>query len=357
MDSLFFIIVVVYLIFIFPIIRKFNQVYKNKSSEQISLGSLISDVLNYYKRKGKKLIIFNSSVSNKNLENQQIFSSYKYNKFNFIKNMKNKIWWIIGGVVVIVILANTIVIVPAGHTGVRTLFGKVRDKEISAGMHLVNPLENIERMSIRTEEYTMSVSHGEGKRMGADQISALTNEGLPIDLDITVFYHLEENKASDVYKDLGINFQEKIIRPEIRSTIREVVARYNAKDVYSEKRAEVSDEIRKRMAQTINPRGIIVEQVLLRNVTLPPKLSASIQEKLQAEQDAQKYDFVLEKEKKEAERKRIEAEGQRDAQKIINESLTPKYLEYLYIRELKEREGTIYVPIGNNGLPLFKGIE
>jgi len=279
------------------------------------------------------------------------------NKSMNINNIKGKIWWTIGIFIIIIILFNIFVVIPAGNTGVKSLFGKVKDQEISSGLHIVNPLMKIQKMSIRTEEYTMSVTHGEGQKVGADQISALTNEGLPIDLDITVFYHLQEDKASDVYKDLGLNFQEKIIRPEIRSTIREVVARYDAKDVYSEKRAEVSAEIQNRMEETINPRGIIVEQVLLRNVTLPAKLSASIQEKLQAEQDAQKYDFILQKEEKEAERKRVEAAGQRDAQTIINESLTSKYLQYLYINELKDREGTIYVPTGSDGLPLFKSVQ
>ena len=274
-----------------------------------------------------------------------------------LNNMKGKIFWIVGIVIAIIVLVNIFVVIPAGETGVKSLFGKVKDKEISSGLHIVNPLINIERMSIRTEEYTMSVAHGEGQKVGADQISALTNEGLSIDLDITVFYHLNESSASDVYKDLGLNFQEKIIRPEIRSSIREVIAMYNAKDVYSEKRAEVSQKIQNRMIESIEPRGIAVEQVLLRNVTLPAKLSASIQEKLQAEQDAQKYDFILEKEKKEADRKRIEAEGQRDAQTTIAESLTPKYLQYLYIKELKDREGTIYVPTGGDGLPLFKSVQ
>ncbi|XLQ19742.1 MAG: prohibitin family protein [Candidatus Moraniibacteriota bacterium] len=279
------------------------------------------------------------------------------NKSVSINNMKGKIFLGIGAFIVIIILFNIFIVIPAGSTGVRTLFGKVKDKEISSGLHVINPLEHIERMTIRTEEYTMSGMQGEGLKAGADQISALTNEGLPIDLDITVFYHLNENKASDVYRELGLNYQEKIIRPEIRSIIREIIAQYNAKDVYSEKRAEVSQKIQERMVESIEPRGIAVEQVLLRNVTLPAKLSASIQEKLQAEQDAQKYDFILEKEKKEADRKRIEAEGQRDAQITISESLTPKYLQYMYIKELKDRVGTIYVPTGGDGLPLFKSVQ
>ncbi len=302
--------------------------------------------------------LINKMAQNANVKT----ASYTTNTSNLTNNnfmqKTTKIVFIAAIIIIaIIILFNIFVVIPVGTTGVKSLFGKVKNQEISSGLHVVNPLMDIKRMSVRTEEYTMSVTHGEGQRTGADQISALTNEGLPIDLDITVFYHLQEDRASDVYKELGLNFQEKIIRPEIRSTIREVVARYAAKDVYSEKRAEVSSEIQSRMEETINPRGIIVEQVLLRNVTLPKKLSASISEKLQAEQESQKYDFILEKEKKEADRKRIEAEGQRDAQTTIAESLTPKYLQYLYIKELKDREGTIYVPTGNDGLPLFKSIQ
>jgi len=299
----------------------------------------------------------NYKSKNANVKTASYTSNNNSINMNNMNNMKSKIFWAVGAFIAIIILFNSVIVIPVGTTGVRTLFGKVKNKEISSGLHVINPLEHIERMTIRTEEYTMSVAHGEGERVGADQISALTNEGLPIDLDITVFYHLNENKASDVYKDLGLNYQEKIIRPEIRSTIREVIANYNAKDVYSEKRAEVSQKIQERMIKSIEPRGIAIEQVLLRNVTLPAKLSASIQEKLQAEQDAQKYDFILEKEKKEADRKRIEAEGQRDAQTTIAESLTPKYLQYMYIKELKDREGTIYVPTGSDGLPLFKSVQ
>jgi regulator of protease activity HflC (stomatin/prohibitin superfamily) len=272
-------------------------------------------------------------------------------------NIKRKILWIASIIIVVVVVINIFIVIPAGQTGVRTLFGRVNERELSSGLHIINPLENVERMSIRTEEYTMSITQGEGQKDGADQITALTNEGLQVDLDITVFYHLDEMSASDVYKNLGMNYQEKIIRPEIRSAIREVVARYNAKDIYSEKRNEVADGIRAKLSETIDPRGIMVEQVLLRNVTLPASLSKSIQEKLQAEQESQRYEFVLQKETKEAERKRVEAAGQRDSQSIINESLSAKYLQYLYIKELKDRQGTIYVPTGADGLPIFKSVE
>lgn len=248
------------------------------------------------------------------------------------------------------------VVVGAGETGVRSLFGKVMDEELSSGFHLKNPFVKVTKIDIRTNDYTMSVAQGEGQRVGADAITTLTKEGLSVDLDITVLYHLIEEKASDVYRDLGLSYEETILRPQIRSVIREVVANYNVKDIYSDKRQEVAGEIEQKLKEKMDPRGIALEEVLLRHVDLPANLANSIQQKLQAEQESERYDFVLQKEQKEAERKRIEAEGQRDAQKIINESLSDRYLEYLYINSLKDREGTIYVPTGSNGLPIFKGL-
>ncbi|MCK5095874.1 MAG: prohibitin family protein [Candidatus Pacebacteria bacterium] len=253
----------------------------------------------------------------------------------------------------VVLLANMIVIIPAGQTGVYHLFGKVRDKEVSSGIHLINPFASIRLMSIRTEQYTMSIAPKEGQRTGDDSIEALTKEGLKVALDITVLYHLMEGEASDVYRNIGVNYEEKIIRPEVRSAIREVIALYEAKDIYSEKREEAVEKIKTIMVENIGPRGIEIETVLLRNVILPAMLTGAIEDKLTAEQEAQKYDFVLQKEEKEADRKRIEAAGQRDAQSIINQSLTDRYLQYLYIQNLENREGTIYVPYD---LPLLRGI-
>lgn len=261
-------------------------------------------------------------------------------------------------IIAIIVLAKSIVIIPAGETGVYHLFGKVKDAEVESGFHIINPLAEVTKLSIRTEQYTMSIAREEGQKIGDDSIDALTSEGLTVKLDITVFYHLVEDSASDVFRELGVDYQEKIIRPEIRSAIREVIAGYDSKSIYSDKRDEIIITIRQKMTDNIEPRGIAIEQVLLRNVILPAKLDASIQEKLQAEQESQRYDFIIEKEKKEADRKRIEAEGQRDAQKTINESLTKEYLNYLYIRELKDREGTIYIPTDTeNGMPMFKGIQ
>lgn len=265
------------------------------------------------------------------------------------------------GLVVLVLLVFLLgfswAVVPAGYTGVYHLFGKVADKELSSGFHLKNPLAAVTQMSIRTEEYTMSIAPQEGQKKGVDSIDALTKEGLKVIMDMTVLYHLNEESASDVYKELGTNYVEKIIRPQIRSGIRETVALYSAKDIYSDKRQEVENKIFDTLASSISPRGIVIEKVLLRNVILPEKLVNSIEEKLAAEQEAQKMDFVLEKEKKEAERKAIEAKGIKVAQETIQKTLTPEYLRWYSIEMMKGLVNSpnttfLFVPIDQNGIPI-----
>ncbi|MFH1822121.1 MAG: prohibitin family protein [Patescibacteria group bacterium] len=305
----------------------------------------------------------------KNLKNLQ-FGKLGFNKKNMdnenvinvgnksmpdIKNIKKIMVIAVLAILAIWLFFASIVIIDAGETGVYSLFGKVKDEELRSGFHLVIPLAKVTKMTIRTEEYTMSIAQGEGKKAGADAITSLTKEGLSVDLDMTVLYRLNEESASDVYKNVGLTYEEKIIRPSIRTSIRDIIAQYEAKDIYSEKRQEAALEIQAALKGNLEPRGIIIEEVLLRNVALPSNLAQAIQDKLQAEQEAEKYDFILAKERKEKERKIIEAEGQRDSQQIINQSLTQNYLYYLYIRELKDREGTIYVPTNpSTGMPLFR---
>jgi regulator of protease activity HflC (stomatin/prohibitin superfamily) len=313
---------------------------------------LLIYVILYILKANNKLNLNIFKINNKNMDTINV------NKQEDLKKVKKFLGLAAIVIVVLWLFFSSIVIVEAGNTGVYHLFGKVKDKEISSGFHLVNPLAKVTTMSIRTEDYTMSFVKNEGNKKGVDSISALTKEGLEVNLDITVLYRLEEAKASDIYKEVGLDYEEKIIRPVIRSTIREVIATYNSKDIYSEKREQATVSIHEDLNALLADRGIITEEVLLRNVKLPTNLANSIQEKLQAEQESQKYEFILQKEEKEKQRKLIEAEGQRDAQRIINESLTPNYLYYLYIKELKDREGTIYVPVSpDSGMPMFKDIK
>ncbi|NCD00765.1 prohibitin family protein [bacterium] len=307
--------------------------------------------------KKQKFLEFFKSKFNLNINKNKNMDTINVNQHFSRGKTKKTFSWVVIGILIIWLFSSSIVIIEAGQTGVYSLFGKVRDKELSSGFHLVNPLARVTVLSIRTEEYTMSVLTDEGKKKNDDSIKTLTKEGLEVGLDITALYHLDEEKASDVYRDLGNDYEAKIIRPAIRSTIREVIAQYESKDIYSDKREQAAKDIFNKLEAALSKRGVVIEDVLLRNVELPVNLATSIQEKLQAEQEAQKYDFLLQKEEKEKARKIIEAEGQKEAQSIISSSLTPNYLYYLYIKELENREGTIYVPTDpDSGLPMFKGL-
>ncbi len=278
-------------------------------------------------------------------------------KIPFLKNLRHTASVFIVLLVVVILFSITLTIVPAGHVGVMDFFGRAFDRELQPGLQFKIPFARVVSMNTQTNDYTMTSRTGEGQVKNDDSINALTKEGLTVNLDITALYHITNTSASEIYKTIGKEYESKILRPTIRSSIRGVVAQFDANELYSEKREEAGQKILENIKAQLNPRGFAVEDVLIRNVVLPQKLADAIEEKLRAEQEAQRFDFILAKEEKEAERKRIEAKGQRDAQKIINESLTERYLQYLYIQGLKERAGTIYVPVNpENGLPLFKGL-
>ncbi len=282
-------------------------------------------------------------------------SGNNISNLNFM-NIKKKFFFIVIFIIIIFsLIARILIVIPAGTVGVTHLFGKVNDKELYAGLNIINPLLSIVKFSIRTEEYTMSLINTK-KGMNNSSISALTKEGLPIDLEVTVLYHLVAEKASDIYKEIGINYSEKIIRPKIRTVIRDVVATYEAKDIYSEKREDLSFQIMEELSE-LSERGIVAEQVLLRNVNLPEALTKSIEVKLTAEQEIERKQFEVEIAKEEAKRKQSEAEGIRGAQEIINNSLTPTYLKWYSIemmRELAESPNTtfLFVPTDDSGTPI-----
>jgi regulator of protease activity HflC (stomatin/prohibitin superfamily) len=167
---------------------------------------------------------------------------------------------------------------------------------------------------------------------------------------------LQSDKASDIYQTVGITYVNVLVRPKIREAIRSVVAKYEAKTIYSEDREKVQIEIQQAIEQDLTSRGIVVEKVLLRNVGLPEKVQNAIESKLEAEQQSQQMEFVLSKEIKEAERKRVEASGIADANKIISDSLTEKYIQWYWVSNLDKHNDVIYVPIGSDGIPLMKTI-
>jgi len=270
---------------------------------------------------------------------------------------------VVSAVVVIatifIIVFSCIITVQAGHVGVYNLFGVVDDTELQPGLHFKNPLASVTKMSVKTQEYTMSYAQGEGAKYGSDVISALTKEGLSVDLDMTVLYKLNPSQASEIYQTIGENYVSVIVRPQIRTIIREVVAEYEAKQLYSQDRQAVAQEITTRLEPELISRGIILERVLLRHIQLPTQLTDSIEEKLVAEQDAERYVFLLQQEQREAERKIIEAQGIKNSTMIVQEGLAkaPEYLTYLWLQKLENHESVVYVIEGDTGLPIFKEID
>jgi regulator of protease activity HflC (stomatin/prohibitin superfamily) len=235
---------------------------------------------------------------------------------------------------VLFLVLSMVRMVGPGQVGVQVLFGDVRERTLKSGLHIVIPLVSIERMSVRTQAYTMSIAPGEGQIKGDDAILALTAEGLSVALDVTIWFHLVPEDAAMVYRDIGPDYIDKIVRPAIRTSIRNAAVHYNATDIYSVKRGDVTNDIFSDLQQSFTGKGVLCEKVLLRNVELPQKVKNAIDDKIAAEQDAQKMKFVLQKETQEAERKRIEADGISQANKVIANSLTSRYLQWYYIQTL-----------------------
>jgi len=239
-------------------------------------------------------------------------------------------------VIVLVVLVKSIVIIQPGYVGIQILFGTVLEKTLENGVHVINPLCNIKKMNVRLAEYTMSKTSSEGERSGNDSISTLTSEGLQIALDLTVWYKLDPKKAQDVYKNIGLDYKDKVIRPLIRTVIRNVTSSYLAKEIYSKDRSVIVQKIEEQTRPVLLDKGFMLDRILLRNVTLPEKLAKSIDEKLSAEQAAEQMKFVLDKEEREKERKIIEAEGIRKANQLISQGLTSNYIKWYRIEMMKK---------------------
>jgi len=239
------------------------------------------------------------------------------------------------GVVVLGFLTSCIKQIDAGQIGVKSMFGKVQDEVITSGLSLVNPLVDVSKIDIKTQNYTMSGVHNEGDVAGDDAIRVLTADGLEVVIDLTVLYRVLSTEAPKIIKETGLDFKDKIVRPITRTKIRDNAVYYTAVDLYSTKRDEFQTRIFKTIEDNFKIRGLVLEQLLVRNITLPATVKTSIEDKIKAEQEAQKMEFVLQKEKQEAERKRVEAQGIADYQRIMSSGLTDKQLQYEQIQMMK----------------------
>lgn len=254
------------------------------------------------------------------------------------------------------IFSKCIVQINAGQIGVKTLFGKVQNDVLASGLHFVNPLLEIRRLDIKTQNYTMSGIHDEGEKAGDDAIRVLTADGLEVTIDLTVLYKLLPSEAPRLVRETGEDYTDKIVRPLTRTKIRDNSVYYEAVALYSTKRDEFQQRIFKSIEDDFKKRGLILEQLLVRNITLPQSVKTTIEQKINAEQDAQKMQFVLLKEKQEAERKRVEAQGIADYQRIINTGLTDQQLQYEQIKaylELAKSPNSKVIVMGKGNTPVI----
>ena len=234
------------------------------------------------------------------------------------------------------IFSGMFVQINAGKIGVKSLYGSVQAGVLESGLNLVNPFMDVTTFDIQTQNYTMSAIKNEGNQEGDDAIRVLSNDGLEVVIDLTVLYRITPSEAPRIYKQIGENYTDKIVRPITRTRIRDNAVYYDAVALYSTKRNEFQQRIFKSIEADFKSRGLVLEQLLIRNINLPQSVKATIESKINAEQDAQKMTFVLQKEKQEAERKRVEAQGIADYQRIISTGLSDKQLQYEQIKAQKE---------------------
>jgi regulator of protease activity HflC (stomatin/prohibitin superfamily) len=254
------------------------------------------------------------------------------------------------------VLSKCIIQINAGQIGVKSLFGEVKDDVLGSGLHFINPFVDVQRLDIKTQNYTMSGIHDEGAKTGDDAIRVLTSDGLEVTIDLTVLYKLLPSEAPRLVRETGVDYTDKIVRPLTRTKIRDNSVYYEAISLYSNKRDEFQQRIFRSIEEDFKKRGLILEQLLVRNITLPQSVKETIEQKINAEQDAQKMQFVLLKEKQEAERKRVEAQGIADYQRIINTGLTDQQLQYEQIKaylELAKSPNSKVIIMGKGNAPVI----
>jgi regulator of protease activity HflC (stomatin/prohibitin superfamily) len=260
------------------------------------------------------------------------------------------------GVIVILIgmSISAVVQVEPGQVGVQKLFGKVNDNILESGLNVINPLVKVVMFDIRTENYTMSGVTDEGLKMGDDAIRVLSADGLEVIVDLTVLYKVIPSEAPRILKEVGTDYRNVLVRPICRTKIRDNAVYYDAVALYSTKRDEFQSRIFATIETNFKERGLMLEQLLVRNLTLPASVKATIESKINAEQDAQKMTFVLQKERQEAERKRVEAQGIADYQKILSTGLSDRLLQYEMIKAISASPNAklIFMTNGKN-LPIL----
>jgi regulator of protease activity HflC (stomatin/prohibitin superfamily) len=246
-------------------------------------------------------------------------------------------------------LTRCLAIVPAGHVGVVDLFGSVSPNTLKSGLNLVNPLARVAKLSVKTQEIK-------------EVMDVPSREGLTMQLEASVLFHLDPEKAAEVYKTLGTDYVAIILQPQFRSVTRGVTAQFEARALYTSEREQLAREMASELRKLVEPRGVVVESTPLRRLTLPQRLAAAIEEKLGAEQESQRMQFLLERERQEAERRRIEAQGIADFQRTVSQGIDERLLRWKGIEateKLAASQNTkiVIVGAGKDGLPVILGSQ
>ncbi len=243
---------------------------------------------------------------------------------------------------------QTVSIVPAGNVGVIDVFGKVSTRTLHSGINFRNPFAKVVLFSVKTQEIK-------------ELMNVPSQEGLTISLELSILYNLSPEKAADIYRTVGVNYVDVILVPQFRSVARSVTSSFEAKALYTSEREILIETIRKRLVDVVSERGVNIEATPLRSITLPSRLTQAIEQKLESEQESQRMEFVLLKEQKEAERKRIEAQGISDFQLIVTKGISEQLLKWKGIEateKLASSNNTKIVIIGgSDGLPIILNTE
>ena len=250
-------------------------------------------------------------------------------------------------VLLMILVFSSVVTVRTGQVAVLTLFGRVTGEVLPEGIHLINPLKSVREVSIQTQQVK-------------ETASVPSSEGLVVGLDTSLIFRLQPGKAAEVIQTIQQPYEVTLVEPTLRSTIRSVTAAHTANALYTSAREQVAGQIQIELEKELGPRGIVVEKILLRDIQLPATLRASIELKQQAEQESLAMSFRLQKERQEADRKRIEAEGIRDFQRTVAQGISEQLLVWKGIEateRLANSQNTKVVIVGNskNGLPLILG--
>jgi len=245
---------------------------------------------------------------------------------------------IISMVLLLLVGGSFIAVIPAGHVGVLDRFGVVSDTVLSPGFNFKDPLTSVHEMNTQTQQVEYKEVTG-----------TLTSEGLEIKLDSSVLWHLDANKAPEIYRTVRGDYVDTKLTPSFMGLVRAEIKKYTAEDIYTNKSTEIQADVEHQLKQELDRTGIIVERVWLRGIFLPTELQDAITIKQQKQQQAQQMQFTIQQSEQEAKRLVIEAKGIAEANRIKGESVTPTLVSWEFVQGIKTNPNVLYVPIGSGG--------